>query len=138
MIYLLAQSALLNLLTDPATPVRERMLAAQDAGSSFAMSAVTLAELEALAERVSDDGRLRQVISQLQLAVEVLPWPVNAASILGRFPRQANASPQDLQVAAHALAIGAEVIVAAPGPWPQIPTLSFQDWARQAAPSNPG
>lgn len=138
MIYLLAQSALLNLLTDPATPMRGRMLAAQETGNTLAMSAVTLAELEALAQRVPDDGRLRQVLSQLQLVVEVLPWPVAAASILGRFPRHPDASPQDLQVAAHALTIGAEVIVAAPGPWPRIPTLSFQDWARQAAPSNPG
>lgn len=138
MIYLLDRTALVHLLTEPAEAMRLRVRSAIDDGDQLAMSAVTLAQLEAIAGRMPDHAGLRQVLDQLQRVVQVLDWPVAAAPTLGRLQLEVNTSHQDLQVIAHAIAINAELIVAGPQPWARIPSLSLQDWARPTTAANPG
>jgi predicted nucleic acid-binding protein len=138
MTYLLDRSALIHLLTQCATPMRDRMRAAQQRGDRLAMSAVTLAELETIAGRISDDADVRKVLDQLQSTVEVLAWPADAALALARMPPAPGAAIQDLQVAAHALATSADLVVAGTPCLPRIPGLSFVDWTRPASVANPG
>lgn len=138
MIYLLDQTALVHLLTEPAEAMRMRVRTAIGHGDQLAMSAVTLAQLEAIAGRMAGHAGLRQVLDLLQGVVQVLDWPAAAAHTLGRLQLDAETSHQDLQVIAHAISINAELIVAGPQPWARIPSLSLQDWARPTTTANPG
>ena len=100
--------------------------------NSLCLSAITEGELRfGLAKRPEAKG-LHGAVNELLLRIEVLPWDRPIAACYGTLrweleKRGRPLGPLDLQIAAHALGTGAE-LVTNDGSFRQVPGLQVIDW----------
>jgi tRNA(fMet)-specific endonuclease VapC len=102
--------------------------------AALCLSAITEGELRfGLAKRPAS-AHLHEAARQLLLRVQSLPWDGDAARAYGPLRAQIEAkgrplSPLDLQIAAHALALGA-TLVTRDLAFSQLPGLTVEDWTQ--------
>ena len=112
--------------------VARRVVAVQMA--SLCISAITEGELVYGLAKRPDATRLHAVVQQFLLRVDVLPWDRAAARHYGMLRalmerKGQTLTPLDLQIAAHALSVGA-VLVTNDGVFKQVAGLRLEDWSK--------
>ena len=129
--YLLDTNTVSHLIRQHAA-VALRVVAAPMA--SLCISAITEGELLYGLARRPDATRLRAVVEQFLLRVDVLPWDRAAAKRYGTLRAQMESkgqtlAPLDMQIAAHAQSAGA-VLVTSDRAFKQITGLLLEDWSK--------
>ena len=112
--------------------VRERLLKVPM--SDVGISAVTEAELRFGVARKPDATRLKTVVEEFLLRVEILPWDSEAARHYAtiRSALEDSGAPMgnlDMMIAAQALALGA-VLVTHDRVFHRVKHLKIEDWTR--------
>lgn len=112
--------------------VRERF--ARHAASELAMSVITLGELRFGAEKSHSRERALATISQLEVAIEVMPVPESAGEHYGqiRASLQQQGQPignNDLWLAAHARAEGWVLVTNNEREFLRVEGLQVENWA---------
>ena len=102
--------------------------------ASLCISAITEGELLYGLARRPDATRLRAVVEQFLLRVDVLPWDRAAAKRYGTLralmeSKGQTLAPLDMQIAAHAQSAGA-VLVTSDRAFKQITGLLLEDWSK--------
>ena len=128
--YLLDTNTVSHLIRQHAA-VAPRVVAAPIA--SLCISAITEGELLYGLARRPDATRLRAVVEQFLLRVDVLPWDRAAAKRYGTLralmeSKGQTLAPLDMQIAAHAQSAGA-VLVTSDRAFKQITGLLLEDWS---------
>lgn len=128
--YLLDTNTVSHLIRQHAA-VALRVVAAPIA--SLCISAITEGELLYGLARRPDATRLRAVVEQFLLRVDVLPWDRAAAKRYGTLralmeSKGQTLAPLDMQIAAHAQSAGA-VLVTSDRAFKQITGLLLEDWS---------
>ena len=129
--YLLDTNTVSHLIRQHAA-VALRVVAAPMA--SLCISAITEGELLYGLARRPDATRLRAVVEQFLLRVDVLPWDRAAAKRYGTLralmeSKGQTLAPLDMQIAAHAQSAGA-VLVTSDRAFKQITGLPLEDWSK--------
>ena len=129
--YLLDTNTVSHLIRQHAA-VALRVVAAPMA--SLCISAITEGELLYGLARRPDATRLRAVVQQFLLRVDVLPWDRAAAKRYGTLralieSKGQTLAPLDMQIAAHAQSAGA-VLVTSDRAFKQITGLLLEDWSK--------
>ena len=129
--YLLDTNTVSHLIRQHAA-VALRVVAAPMA--SLCISAITEGELLYGLARRPDATRLRAVVQQFLLRVDVLPWDRGAAKRYGTLralmeSKGQTPAPLDMQIAAHAQSAGA-VLVTSDRAFKQITGLLLEDWSK--------
>ncbi len=129
--YLLDTNTVSHLIRQHAA-VALRVVAAPMA--SLCISAITEGELLYGLARRPDATRLRAVVEQFLLRVDVLPWDRAAAKRYGTLralmeSKGQTLAPLDMQIAAHAQSAGA-VLVTSDRAFKQITGLLLEDWSK--------
>lgn len=101
---------------------------------ALCLSAITEGELRFGVARRPAATHLHEAARQLLLRVQTLPWDGEAARAYGPLRAALEArgrplAPLDLQIAAHALALGA-TLVTRDQAFAQVPDLAVEDWTR--------
>jgi tRNA(fMet)-specific endonuclease VapC len=138
MIYLLDTNAIIALLTNKPTTVRERLRLAELAGNPIATSAIVLYELwygVARSNRHADNvERLRVFLAG---SIRVLPFEAEDAASAGELRAALEASgtptgPYDPLIAAQALRTGATLVTANATEFRRVPGLNWEDWSTES------
>jgi tRNA(fMet)-specific endonuclease VapC len=133
--YLLDTNAVVAVLRDRPTPVRERFRRARAEGVGIATSTIVLYELwhgvARSARRRENAERLRVFLSG---DVDVLPFEEDDAATAGRLRATLEGAgtvigPYDLLIAAQALRVGATVVTANAAELSRVHELPWQDWS---------
>jgi len=100
-----------------------------------AVSVITFGELAYGAARSNDPARAAQGIAWLMRVVEVLPLPTHAARVYGEIRAGLSVpgrliGPNDLWIAAHALAEGLVLVTNNEREFRRIRGLKIENWAR--------
>lgn len=108
--------------------VSERPMAA------LSVSVITEAELRYGLARRPEALRLHEAVRQLLLRVLPLPWDSTVAAVYGQLRAEQERlgrvlSPLDLQIAAHAKAVGA-TLVTRDRAFAQVTGLTLEDWSQ--------
>lgn len=128
--YLLDTNILSDLVRHPQGPVAARIAAAGE--DCVCTSIVASAELRYGAVKSGSD-KLADRVDLLLSALEILPLETPAdrqyAKIRHRLTRQGTPiGPNDLLIAAHALATGLTVVTANVGEFSRVPGLKVENW----------
>lgn len=127
--YMLDTNAVSDLVKGNAAITRRLLVTPM---SSICISAITEGELlYGLAKRPAMK-RLRLVIEEFLLRCDVLPWDSTVTTHYGKLRAALESQgkllqPLDLQIAAHALSVGA-VLVTGDQAFARIPELVVEDW----------
>ena len=102
--------------------------------ASLCISAITEGELVYGLAKRPDATRLHAVAQQFLLRVDVLPWDRAAARRYGALRalmerKGQTLAPLDMQIAAHALSVGA-VLVSNDRAFKQVAGLLLEDWSK--------
>ncbi len=102
--------------------------------ASLCISAITEGELVYGLAKRPDATRLHAVAQQFLLRVDVLPWDRAAARCYGALRalmerKGQTLAPLDMQIAAHALSVGA-VLVSNDRAFKQVAGLLLEDWSK--------
>ncbi len=102
--------------------------------ASLCISAITEGELVYGLAKRPDAARLHAVVQQFLLRVDVLPWDRAAARRYGALRalmerKGQTLAPLDMQIAAHALSVGA-VLVSNDRAFKQVAGLLLEDWSK--------
>ncbi len=102
--------------------------------ASLCISAITEGELVYGLAKRPDATRLHAVVQQFLLRVDVLPWDRAAARRYGALRalmerKGQTLAPLDMQIAAHALSVGA-VLVSNDRAFKQVAGLLLEDWSK--------
>jgi len=102
--------------------------------AQIGISAVTEGELRYGVAKCPEGHRLRPIVEEFLLRIEVLPWDSQAASSYGqlRASLERDGRPMgslDTMIAAHAIAIGA-VLVTHDKAFARIARLKVEDWTK--------
>jgi tRNA(fMet)-specific endonuclease VapC len=131
--YLLDTNVLSDLVRNPQGSVAERIAAAGEDG--VCTSIVVAAELRYGAAK-SGSGKIADRVERLLSAMEVLPLEPPAdfhyAKLRHHLTRQGTPiGPNDLLIAAHALAEGLTVVTANVGEFSRVPALAVENWLQK-------
>lgn len=101
--------------------------------TSICISAISQAELLLGIERKPETTRLRDIVREFLLRVEVLPWDSDAAVTYARLRAHCDSlgtplSSMDMLIAAHATAVGATLITNDKAFYRIRPALKLEDW----------
>lgn len=101
--------------------------------AALCISAITEAELRYGLAKRPEAARLHEAVRQLLLRVQPLPWDSAVAEVYGRLraeqERQGRPlSPLDMQIAAHAMALGA-TLVTRDLAFGLVNGLTLEDWS---------
>lgn len=99
---------------------------------TLCISAITEAELYYGLAKRPEAVKLKKLIDEFLLRVDVMPFDSSVAKIYGEFKTQAeslgkNLAPLDMQIAAHAFSLNA-ILVTNDQAFKQIPNLQIEDW----------
>ncbi len=113
-IYLLDTNTATYIADGRSEAVRRQLKEARE-HSTIAISTVTAAELLFGVEKKPDAGRLRVAVERLFDTLEILPWDFAVARAYGKLRAQLSKSGKtlaalDMQIAAHAVAVGAVLV----------------------------
>ena len=102
--------------------------------ASLCISAITEGEMRYGLARRPDATRLQSAVREILLRVDVLPWDSAVAGRYGALraaleSKGRNLAPLDLQIAAHALSVGA-VLVTNDQSFKQVAGVRIEDWTR--------
>lgn len=102
--------------------------------TSLCISAITEGELQFGLAKRPDATRLRSVVREFLRCVDAMPWDSRVAERYGavRAPIENKGrilAPLDLQIAAHALCLGA-VLIASDRSFSQVAGLRIEDWTK--------
>ncbi len=128
--YLLDTNILSDLVRNPQGKVAEQIHKVGE--DTVCTSVIVVAELRYGATR-SNSAKLAERIDLILSAVEILPLETSAdhqyAALRHQLTRQGNLiGPNDLLIAAHALAGGLTVVTANVGEFSRVPGLKVENW----------
>jgi tRNA(fMet)-specific endonuclease VapC len=134
--YLLDTNTVSYIIKGNRPRVRERLL--RVAMAELGISVITEAELLFGLARKPDATRLKTVVEEFLLRVEVLPWDSEAAQQYAtiRAVLEDDGEPMgnlDLMIASQALASGL-VLVSSDAVFRRVKGLKIEDWSRSAIP----
>jgi tRNA(fMet)-specific endonuclease VapC len=100
--------------------------------AQLAISAVVAGELHYGIAKRPDAVRLRRVVHEFLIRVQILPWDESVAQHYGTFRASVQnqglmLTPLDMMIAAHAHALGT-VLISHDGAFKKIPHLQVEDW----------
>jgi tRNA(fMet)-specific endonuclease VapC len=133
--YLLDTNAVIALLRDRPTRVRERLRRAAAEDASIIVSSIVLFELR---YGVARSGRRQENAERLRVFLSgnigILPFEEVDATIAGelRANLEANGAmigPYDLLIAAQALRTGTTLVTANASEFARVPGLAWEDWS---------
>lgn len=115
-LYLLDTNTVSYIVTGRSPAARSRLEKVRpDRGQQACLSAVTVGEIFYGLEKAGANPRRRKALELFFATVTVHPWDRAAAEVYGQFRARQEArgktlGPYDLQIAAHAIALGAVLV----------------------------